>query len=94
MINLDSITNENTKEHNEKWPFIPDRKDVGVKYCNYPNPFIECSNKMDDGYQNIDDCNQSRKRKILIVFDNMIAAIVSNKKFQAIINKLFIRSRK
>ena len=24
MINLDSITNENNKEHNEKWPFIPD----------------------------------------------------------------------
>ena len=24
MINLDSITNENNKEHNEKWPYIPD----------------------------------------------------------------------
>ena len=24
MINLDSIKNENNKEHNEKWPFIPD----------------------------------------------------------------------
>ena len=24
MINLDSITNENNKEHDEKWPYIPD----------------------------------------------------------------------
>ena len=27
MINLDSITNENNKEHNEKWPYIPDHPD-------------------------------------------------------------------
>ena len=49
---------------------------------------------MDDVYQNIDDCNPSRKRKILIVFDDMIADIMSNKKFQAIIKELFIRCRK
>ena len=24
MINLDNITSENNKEHNEKWPYIPD----------------------------------------------------------------------
>ena len=35
---------------------------------------------MDDVYQNIDDYNPSRKRKILIVFDDMIADIMSNKK--------------
>ena len=49
---------------------------------------------MDDVYQNIDDYNPSRKRKILIVFDGMIADIMSNKKFQAIIKELFIRCRK
>ena len=49
---------------------------------------------MDDVYQNIDDYNPSRKRKILIVFDDMIADIMSNKKFQAIIKELFIRCRK
>ena len=26
MINLDSIINENNKEHNEKWPYIPDHR--------------------------------------------------------------------
>ena len=36
---------------------------------------------MDDVYENIDDYNLSRKRKILIVFDDIIAGIMSNKKF-------------
>ena len=49
---------------------------------------------MDDGYENIDDCNPNRQWKILIVFKNMIADIMTNQKFQAIINKLFIRYRK
>ena len=49
---------------------------------------------MDDVYNNIDDYNPSRKRKILIVFDDMIADIMTNKKFQAIIKELFITCRK
>ena len=40
---------------------------------------------MDDVYENIDDYNPNRQRKILIVFDDMIADIMSNKTFQAII---------
>ena len=105
MVNLDSITNEKNKEHNEKWPYIPDhpyriliiddsgsrkkkallnlikeqndidkiylytkelgeskyeflirkREDARMKHLNDPNAFIECSNTMDDVYQNIDD---------------------------------------
>ena len=47
-----------------------------------------------DVYENIDDYNLSRRGKILIVFDDMIADIMGNKKFQAIIKKLFIRCRK
>ena len=50
----------------------------------YPNAFIECSNTMDGVDENIDYYNPSRKGKILIVFDDMIAEIMSNKKFQAI----------
>ena len=46
---------------------------------------MECSNTMDDIYENISDYNSSRKRKILIIFDDMIADIMTNKKFQAII---------
>ena len=49
---------------------------------------------MDDIYENIDDYNPSRKRKILIVFDDIIADIMTNKKFQTMIKELFIRCRK
>ena len=69
-------------------------KDVGTNRFNDPNAFIECSITMDDVYENIDDYNPSRKRKVLIVFDDMIADIMTNKKFEAIIKELFIRCRK
>ena len=69
-------------------------EEVGIKHLNNPNAFIECSNIMDDVYENIDDYNSSRRRKILIVFDGMIADIMTNKKFQAIIKELFTRCRK
>ena len=49
---------------------------------------------MNDIYNNIDDYNPSRKRKILIVFDDMIADIMSNETFQTIIKELFSRCRK
>ena len=49
---------------------------------------------MDDIYENIDDYNPNRKRKILIIFDDMIVDIMTNKKFEAIIKELFIRCRK
>ena len=144
MINVDSITNENYKKHNKKWPYILDHpyriliiggsgsgktnamlnlikeqddidkihlyakdlsepkydylikklKNAGIKHLNDPNAFVECSNTMDDVYENINDYNPNRKRKILIVFDYMIADIMANTKFQAIIKELFIRCRK
>ena len=73
---------------------IKKRKDAEIKHLNDPNAFIECSNTMDDVYENINDYNPIRKRKKLIVFDVMIVDIMSNKKFQAIIKELFIRCRK
>ena len=65
-----------------------------MKHLNDPNAFIECSNTMDDVYENINDYNWSRKRKILIIFDDMIAHIMTNKKIQTIIQELFIICRK
>ena len=46
---------------------------------------------MDDVYNNINDYDLNRKIKILILFDDMITDIVTNKKFQAIIKELFIK---
>ena len=131
MINLDSITNENNKKHDEKFPYIPDhpyiiliiggsgsqktktlpnlineqhdidkiylyardlskpkyelliekREDVGIKHVNYSKAFIECSNTMDDVYEKINDYSPIRKRKKIIVFDHMIADIMTNRRF-------------
>ena len=55
-------------------------KDVEIKDLNDPNAFVECSNTMDNVSENIDDYDLNRERKILIVFDEMIADIITNKK--------------
>ena len=72
---------------------IKKRQDAGIKHLNDLNAFIESSNTMDNVYENIDDYNTNRERKVLIVFDDMIADIMSSKKFQAVVKELFIRCR-
>ena len=51
---------------------------------------IQCSNTMDDAYENIDDYNPNRKRKILIVFDDMIADIMTNKVFKPLLKNYLL----
>ena len=57
---------------------IKKRKDAGIKKSNDPIAFIKYSNTMDNVYSDIDDYNPKRKRKILIVFDDMIGDISSH----------------
>ena len=73
---------------------IKKHENAGIKHLNNPNAFIEYSNTMDDVYENINHYNPIRKRKKLIVFDDMITDIMDNKKFQAMTKELFIRCRK
>ena len=68
---------------------IKKRENIGIKHLNNPNAFIKCSNTMDDVYQNINDYNPIRKRK-KNVFDDMIADIMTNKKFQALIKECLL----
>ena len=72
---------------------IKNRENAGIKHVNDSNAFIECSNTMDDIYENVNNYNPSRKRKTLIIFDDMIPDIMTNKKLQAIIRESFIRCR-
>ena len=61
---------------------IKKRKGAGIKHLNDPDSFIKYSNTMDDIHENIHDYNSSRKRKIVIIFDDMIADIMKIKKFK------------
>ena len=49
---------------------------------------------MQDVYRNIDEYNVDKERKILIVFGNMIADMIKNKKLNSIVTELFIRGKK
>ena len=51
---------------------INKREKVGLNHFNYPKALMEYSNDMQDVYKNIEDYNPTKKRKILIVFDDMI----------------------
>ena len=55
---------------------------------------MEYSNDMQDVYKNIEDYNPVKKRKVLIVFDDMIADMINNKNLNPIVTELFIRGRK
>ena len=139
MINFDEYTNENKKELNLNWPYIPDhpyriliiggsgtgkanallnlinnqqdidkiylhakdpyedknqylinkRESVELKHFNDPKTFIEYSNDMHDVYKNIDSYNPDKQNKMLIVSNNMIADMISNKKIKFDSNRAF-----
>ena len=55
---------------------------------------MEYSNDMEDVYKNTKDYNPGKKRKILIVFDDMIADMINNKKLNPVVTDLFLRGRK
>ena len=67
---------------------------VGLNHYDDLNAFIECSNYMPDIYKNIDEYNTDKERKILIVFDDIIADMTNNKKLNSIVTDFFIRGRK
>ena len=73
---------------------INKREKVGLNHFNYPKVFMEYSNDVQAVYKNIEDYNPIKKRKILIVFDDMIGDMISNDKLNPIVTELFIRGRK
>ena len=65
-----------------------------IQRVNDPQVFIEYSNDMCNVYRNINYYNPDRENKILIVFGDMIADRIQNKKLNSIVTELFIRGRK
>ena len=81
--------------YEDKYQFlIKKSKSIGLKRFNDPKAFIEYSNDMHDVYNNINDYNLDKENKILMVFDDVIADMMNNKKLNSIVTKLFIRGRK
>ena len=70
------------------------REQTGIKNLNDPHSFIEYSNDMNDVLEDINNYNKNRDKKVLIIFHDMIADIMSSEKFKAIAKELFIRCRK
>ena len=85
-----------TKDLNEAecQVLIKKREDVGTKHFDDSEDFIEYSNNTKDVYKNIEKFNPNKKRKILIVLNEMIADMLSNKKFNSVVTELLIRGRK
>ena len=73
---------------------INKREGAGINRFKDPNAFIEYSNDMCNVYKNINHYNPHKENKILIVFDDMIADMIQNKKLNSIVTELFIRGRK
>ena len=73
---------------------INGRKKVGVKKLKNPKAWIDYSFSIDDVYENLEDYNPTKKRRELIVFDNMITDMESNTKLSLIVTKLFLKGRK
>ena len=70
------------------------RKGVGINHFKYPKAFTEYSNNMHDVYKSINYYNPDKENKILIVFDDMIADMIQNKKLNSIVREFFIAGRK
>ena len=70
---------------------INNRESTGLNHFNDPKAFIELTNDMQDVCKNIDEYNTDKERKILIVFDDMIADMINNKKLNSIVAYLLIR---
>ena len=73
---------------------INKREKVGLDHFDDPKVFIEHSNDIHDVYKNTEDYNPGKKRKVLIIFDDMIADMINNNKLDSIVTELFIRGRK
>ena len=72
---------------------INKRENTGLLYFNDSIAFIEYSNDMDDIYKNMEEYNPNKKRKTLIVCDDMIFDMLTNKKLNPVVTELFIRGR-
>ena len=95
QLDIDKIYLYAKDPYEAKYQYLIDKSEkVGLDHFKDPKAFMEYSNDMEDVYKNIEHYNPGKNRKILIVFDDMIADMINNKKLNPIVTELFIRGRK
>ena len=70
---------------------IDKREKAGINFNNDPTAFIEYFNSMDDILSDIEDYKTKRRIKVLIIFDDMIFHVISDRRAQQILKDLSIR---
>ena len=80
--------------YEDKYQYLINKRErVRINHLNDPKAFTEYANDM-HVYKNIDNYNPDKENNILIIFDDMIADMINNKKLNSIVTELFIRCRK
>ena len=95
QADIDRIHSYAKDPYEAKYQFLINKRESrGLKHFIDPKAVIEYSNDMQDVYKNIKEYNANKERKILIVFDDMIADMINNKQLNSVVTDLFIRGRK
>ena len=88
QLDIDKIYLHAKDPYEAKYQYLINKREkVGLDPFKDPRAFIKYSNDMQDVYKNIEDYNPGKKRKILIVFDDMIADMINNKKLNPVVTE-------
>ena len=74
--------------------FINGRRKVEITTLKNPKTFIDYLQTIDDDYENLEDYDPWKKRRVLIEFDDMITDTESNKKLGPLVTDVFLRGKK
>ena len=76
----------------DKYQYLINKRELkaGIQNLNDPHAFIEYSSDMNDVLEDINNYNKKRDKKVLIIFDDMIADIMRSEKFKAIVKELLL----
>ena len=92
QLDIDNIYLYAKDPYEAKYQFLNKKRDsTSLKDFNDSKAYTEYSNNMDDIHKNIEEYNLNKKRKTLIVFDDMIADMLNNKDLNPIVTELFIK---
>ena len=95
QLDIDKIYLYAKDPYERKYQYLINKREkVGLDHFKDAKAFMEYSNYMQDVHKNIEDYNPGKKRKILIVFGDMIAYIIINKKLNSVVTELFFNNKK